>query len=129
MRYLCLIYHEEERTDALPDAVREELFCESIQFRQHLRDNGQEIVSSFLQPSAAAATIRVREGKLAITEGPFARTREQLGGFYLIEARDLNDAIRLASYMPPARVGCIEVRPLQDLPANLCDADERSVAP
>jgi hypothetical protein len=121
MRYLCLVYHEEEKFDALSETVQAELICETIEFRDQLRRGGYEIASSPLQPTKAATTIRVRNGTLTISEGPFAATREQLGGFYLIEARDLNDAIRVASRIPPARVGCIEVRPLQEWPADTCE--------
>ena|SRR5215218_1506448 len=121
MKYLCLVYHEEAKIDALSETVQAELICETMEFRDHLRRSGYEIASSPLQPVKAATTIRVRDGALAITEGPFAVTHEQLGGFYLIEARDLNDAIRIASRMPPARLGCIEVRPLQEFPVGLCE--------
>jgi hypothetical protein len=122
MKYLCLVYHEEAKIDALAETVQSELICETIEFRDHLRRSGYEIASSPLQPAKAATTIRVRDGTLAITEGPVATTQEQLGGFYLIEARDLNDAIRVASRMPPARIGCIEVRPLQEFPTAICEA-------
>jgi hypothetical protein len=119
MRYLCLVYHEEERIAALSEMIQAELTRETLEFRDQLRQSGYEITSSPLQPTNAAATVRVRDGILAISEGPFAATREQLGGFYLIEARDLNDAIRVASRMPPARFGCIEVRPVQDWPTDV----------
>lgn len=115
MKYLCLVYHEEAKIDALPANEYDELVHDVLDFRQELGQSGHLIASSPLQSVKSATTIRVRNGKLAITDGPFAETREQLGGFYLIEARDLNEAIRVASKMPPARLGSIEVRPLQEL--------------
>jgi hypothetical protein len=114
MKYLCLVYHEETKVNALPKREYDAIVSEVLGYREELRASGHYITSSPLQPVQMATTIRVRDGKVSITDGPFAETKEQLGGFYLIEARDLNDAIRLASKMPPARIGCIEVRPLQE---------------
>jgi hypothetical protein len=114
MKYLCLVYQEETKLDALSESEYDAVVSEVLDYREELRQSGHYIVSSPLQPVQMATTIRVRNGKVSITDGPFAETKEQLGGFYLIEARDLNDAIRLASKMPPARLGCIEVRPLKD---------------
>ncbi|MEA2584782.1 MAG: hypothetical protein QOF33_2867 [Thermomicrobiales bacterium] len=118
MQYLCLVYQEEAKVDALPEKEYDAIVDEVLDYREELRQSGHYILSSPLQSVQSATTIRVRNGKLAITDGPFAETREQLGGFYLIEARDLNDAIRVASKMPPARLGCIEVRPLKELNAE-----------
>jgi hypothetical protein len=114
MKYLCLVYHEETAVDALPAREYDAIVNEVLAYREDLRQSGHYIASSPLQPVQTATTIRVRGGKVSITDGPFAETREQLGGFYLIEARDLNEAIRLASKMPPARIGSVEVRPLMD---------------
>ncbi|MFL5806796.1 MAG: YciI family protein [Roseiflexaceae bacterium] len=114
MKYLCLVYHEETKVDALPKSEYDAIVSEVLDYREELRKSGHYIISSPLQPVQTATTIRVRDGKVSITDGPFAETKEQLGGFYLIEARDLNDAIRLASKMPPARIGCIEVRPIKE---------------
>ena len=114
MKYLCLVYHEEETIDALPAREYDAIVCEVLAYRDELRLGGHYITSSPLESVQAATTIRVRSGKVSVTDGPFAETREQLGGFYLIEARDLNEAIRLAAQMPPARLGCIEVRPLKE---------------
>ena len=114
MKYLCLVYHEEAKIDALPKSEYDAIVCEVLDYREELRHSGHYIASSPLEPVQAAATIRVRGGKVSITDGPFAETKEQLGGFYLIDARDLNEAIRLASKMPPARLGCIEVRPIKE---------------
>ena len=118
MQYLCLVYQEEAKLDALPASEYDDLVREVLDYREELRQSGHYIVSSPLQPVQTATSIRVRNGTLSITDGPFAETKEQLGGFYLIEARDLNDAIRVASNMPPARLGCIEIRPLKILRSN-----------
>ena len=115
MKYLCLVYHEEEKIDALPEADYTAIMQDVLDYREELRRSGHYIASSPLQSVRTATTIRVRNGQMSITDGPFAETREQLGGFYLIEATDLNDAIRVASRMPPARLGSIEVRPLKEI--------------
>ena len=114
MKYLCLVYHEEAKVAALPESDYQTLVNDVLEFREALRRGGNYITSSPLQSVQTAMTIRVRRNHVTITDCPFAETREQLGGFYLIEATDLNDAIRLASKMPPARIGRIEVRPLDD---------------
>jgi hypothetical protein len=85
-----------------------------VGYDELLREHGQFIACERLQPTHAATTVRLREGKVAVTDGPFAETKEQLAGFYLIEARDLNEAIRIAARIPPARLGCVEVRPVWD---------------
>jgi hypothetical protein len=114
VKYLCLVYHREAEIDALPGSEYDAIVNEVLDYREDLRQGGHYITSSPLQSVQAATTIRVRNGAMSITDGPFAETKEQLGGFYLIEARDLNEAIRLASRMPPARIGSIEVRPLKE---------------
>jgi hypothetical protein len=114
VKYLCLVYHEEAKIDGLPESEYDAIVNEVLDYREDLRQGGHYITSSPLQSVQAATTIRVRSGTMSITDGPFAETKEQLGGFYLIEARDLNEAIRLASRMPPARIGSIEVRPLKE---------------
>jgi hypothetical protein len=108
MKYLCLVYLEQEKLHAVPD--RECFDC-----GQGFRKSGLLVAAEALQPVDTATTVRVRNGKLSITDGPFAETKEQLAGFYLIEARDLNDAIHVASKIPPAREGSIEVRPVREL--------------
>ena len=113
MKYLCLIYHAPEAVSGLPEQAYEAMAGEVRAYRDELEQAGHHVASSSLQPVSAATTIRVRNGSLAIADGPFAETKEHLGGFYLIEARDLNEAIRLASRMPPARLGSIEIRPLK----------------
>ncbi len=114
MRYLCLIYPEEEALNALSEREYATIIEEVFAYREELRLSGHYIASSPLQPAEVATTLRVRNGRVSITDGPFAETKEQLGGFYLIEATDLNDAIRVAVKMPPARLGSIEVRPLRE---------------
>lgn len=118
MRYLCLVYYDEATIDAMPDGDYDAFVRDVVALREELRNGGHDIASSPLQPVRTATTIRVRHGQTCLTDGPFAETNEQLAGFYLIEAADLNDAIRLAAKMPPARFGSIEVRPLADLPAE-----------
>jgi len=108
MKYLCLVYLEEQKLHAVPD--RECAACGA-----DLRTNGTLLAAEALQPVETATTVRVRSGRVSITDGPFAETKEQLAGFYLIEARDLNDAIQVASKIPPAREGSVEVRPIREL--------------
>jgi hypothetical protein len=114
MKYLCLIYTEEREMYARPAAELEAIAGECVGYDEMLKQNGQFIACERLQPVSTASTIRLRDGKSSVTDGPFAETKEQLAGFYLIEARDLNEAIRLASRIPPARLGCVEVRPVWD---------------
>ena len=108
MKYLCLVYLEEEKLHAVPD--KECLACGTA-----LRESGKLVAAEPLEPVATATTVRIRNGKVSITDGPFAETKEQLAGFYLVDAKDLNEAIRVASNIPPARVGSIEVRPVREL--------------
>ncbi len=108
MKYLCLVYGEEEKIAAMDD--EECLACDGA-----LRASGYCIASEALEPVSTATTLRVRGGRLSVSDGPFAETKEQLAGFYLLEARDLNDAIQQAARIPPARVGCIEVRPIRPI--------------
>jgi hypothetical protein len=117
MKYLCLVYYDEKRLDALSKEEYDALVGEVLAYREVLRKSGHYIVSDGLQSVQTATTVRVRDGRVSTTDGPFAETKEQLGGFMLIEARDLNDAIRVAARIPPVRLGCIEVRPLRELAA------------
>jgi hypothetical protein len=112
MKYLCLIYGEEKNLEAMPIEELEAIAGECRAYDEALRKSGQLIACERLHPANTATILRFRDGKAAITDGPFAETKEQLGGFLLIEARDLNDAIRIASKFPPARLGCVEVRPI-----------------
>jgi hypothetical protein len=108
MKYLCLVYGEEQRLADMGDR-------ECLAFDTELRDRGQCIASEALESVATATTVRVRSGRLSVADGPFAETKEQLAGFYLIEARDLNEAIAVAAKIPPAQVGSIEVRPIRPI--------------
>ena len=108
MKYLCLVYSQEQVLEGVPDR-------DCVAYDTELRESGRCLASEALEPVATATTIRVRNGRVAITDGPFAETKEQLTGFYLIEAEDLNEAIRLASKIPPARVGSIEIRPVRPI--------------
>lgn len=112
MKYLCLVYSDEHNLHNLPDSPVD---SECMAYAESLANSGQMIAGQALQPVSTATTVRVRNGQMSVTDGPFAETREQLAGFYLVEARDLNEAIRIAAGIPPARVGSIEVRPIRDL--------------
>ena len=113
MKYMLLVYGDE---NALDDAEREECYKESTQLTHDLHAAGQYLAASPLYPTAMATSVRVREGKRLVTDGPFAETREQLGGYYLIAARDLDEAIAVAARIPLARLGTIEIRPVIELP-------------
>ena len=108
MKYLCLVYGEERALQGMDDR-----HC--VAFDEEVRQSGHCVASEALQPVASATTVRVRNGKLQVTDGPFAETKEILAGFYMIEARDLNEAIQIASRIPPAQVGSIEVRPIRPI--------------
>jgi hypothetical protein len=114
MKYLCLIYDEEARFGTMSKADGEALMQEYFAFTKEIRASGHHLGGSELQPTRSATTVRVRNGRLSATDGPFAETKEQLGGYYLVEAKDLNDAIQLAARIPGAKSGSIEVRPLQE---------------
>jgi len=111
MKYLCLIYFDEARLNALTDAEVADLTRECLAYDDAQREAGRYITSSPLAPVREAATVRVANGKLSVTDGPFAETKEQLGGFVMIEARDLNEAIAVAAKIPVGWLGCVEVRP------------------
>lgn len=115
MKYLCLVYFEEQTLDALSKRELDSLQRESLAYDEALQCNGHLIVAHALQPVRTATSLRRRNGKLSIIDGPFAETKEQLGGFVLIDADDLNDAIQAASKIPMARLGRIEVRPTWEL--------------
>jgi hypothetical protein len=117
MKYLCLIYNQEKNLDVLSKAEWRSLEDEYSAFTDAIRATGHHLGGEGLQPTRAARTVRVRNGKMSATDGPFAETNEQLGGYYLIEARDLNDAIQVASKIPSARMGSIEVRPIVEFGA------------
>jgi hypothetical protein len=115
LRYLCLVYLEESAVNALSRKELDSLRAEAQDYNDTLRRSGHYVASNALQPVQTATTIRSRDGRIFTTDGPFAETKEQLGGFLLIDARDLNDAIRVASRIPPGRLGCVEVRPVLEL--------------
>ncbi len=115
MKYLCLVYLEEKKLDAMSKTELDALIDERLAYDDVLRKSGHFIVAEPLQSVQAATTVRVRSGKVSITDGPFAETKEQLGGFFLINARDLNEAIQVAAKVPSARLGSVEVRPIWEL--------------
>jgi hypothetical protein len=108
MKYLCLVYGDEKEIGALTDD-------ECMAYDQSLRNAGRCLASEALQPVRTAVTVQVRNGKVSVRDGPYTETKELLAGFYLIDAVDLDDAIQVASQIPPARVGSIEVRPIREL--------------
>jgi hypothetical protein len=114
MKYLCLVYVEEKILHAMPQSERVVLSNESMAYCDGLQKNGQLIAASPLHPVETATTVRVRDGKTSTIDGPFAETKEQLGGYLLIDVKDLNDAVRIASNFPAAQYGSIEVRPLKE---------------
>lgn len=116
MKYLCLVYYDEAAMNALPSAEWDALNQECIRCGEGLRDSGNMLDGAALQSVTTATTLRLRGGKTHITDGPFAETKEQLAGFYLLEARDLNEAIQLAGKIPPVRYGSVEIRPVRELP-------------
>lgn len=112
MKYLCLVYSNEHDLHNLPDSPKDQ---ECFAYAQKLDGDGQLLAGQALASVSTATTVRVRQGQLSITDGPFAETKEQLAGFYLVEAADLDEAISIAAGIPPARVGSIEVRPVREL--------------
>jgi hypothetical protein len=112
MKYLCLIYDDEKKWGTMTKDQIDAMMAEYGAFTEGIKKSGQYIGGEPLQPTQTASTVRVRNGKVSATDGPFAETKEQLGGFYLIDAKDLNEAIQVASHIPSARTGSIEVRPI-----------------
>jgi len=113
MKYMLLVYLDEK---ALTDAERQDCYVKSAQLARDLSANGNYLSAGPLHPVATATSVRVREGKRLVTDGPFAETREQLGGYYLVEAGDLDEAMGIAERIPVARVGTIEIRPVLEIP-------------
>jgi hypothetical protein len=113
MKYMLLIYHEE---NALTDAEREQCYVDSAALARELHENGKFLGSNPLHPPATATSVRVRDGRTLVTDGPFAETREHLGGYFLIDARDLDEALGIAARVPVARRGTVEVRPVLEIP-------------
>jgi len=112
MKYMLLVYSDEK---VLTDSKRQECYAESIELTHQLKSSGKYLAANPLQPVATATTVRVRDGKPLVTDGPFAETREQLGGYFLVDAKDLDEALSIASRIPAARFGTVEVRPLVEL--------------
>jgi hypothetical protein len=123
MKYVCLIYDEETKLATMPKQESDAFMGSYFAFTQSITEGGQYVAGEALQPVHTATTVRMRHGKLTTTDGPFAETREQLGGFYLIEARDLNEAIQIAARIPSAHTGSIEVRPVVDFSQPDANAD------
>lgn len=115
MKYLCMVIIDEKKLNAMSSSERRKLDDESLEFDEALRKSGHLLAAQALQGVETATTIRAPGGKVSVTDGPFTETNEQIGGFVLIEARDLNEAIQLASKIPPMRLGCIEIRPIMEL--------------
>jgi hypothetical protein len=115
MKYLCMVFYDEKSLDALSPAELQALDDESLAYDDTLRRRGHFMAAQALESVQTATTVRVRNGKVSITDGPFAETNEQIGGFILIEAQDLNEAIQLAAKIPAIRLGGIEVRPIKTL--------------
>lgn len=115
MKYLCLIYLNEKDMEAMPAAEMNSLNARHLDFNNGLRKSGNWIQAEALEPAGATACVRVRQGKVSATDGPFAEAKEHVGGFYLIEARDLNEATEIASRIPSAAIGTVEVRPTRRL--------------
>lgn len=113
MKYMLLVYGSEQAWD---DASRQQCYEESVRLTHELKAAGQYLAAAPLHPVATATSVRVRDGKRLVTDGPFAETHEQLGGYYLVDARDLDEAIDIAGRIPPAKVGTIEIRPILELP-------------
>ena len=113
MKYMLLIYMDEQ---ALDEAERQHCYVESTQLAHDLKSNGQFLATSPLQPTSTATCVRVRDGKRLVTDGPFAEAREQLGGYFMVDAKDLDVAIGIAERIPGARVGAVEIRPVIEIP-------------
>ena len=115
MQYLCLIYEDEKEWQKMPSAQTEKVLGEYSAYTESVKRSGNYLGGHGLEASHTATTVRVRNGRVATTDGPFAETKEQLGGYYLLQARDLNEAIQLASRIPGARMGAVEIRPVMEV--------------
>ena len=115
MKYLLLVHHNEEAFGQFSEAARKGMLAESVQLAHTLHADGKYLSASPLQPVSTATVVRMRDGKASVTDGPFVETHEQLAGYFLIEARDKDDAINIAAQIPGARIGAVEVRPLNEI--------------
>jgi|SRR5580692_1687159 hypothetical protein len=118
MKYLCMVIVDEKKLDAMSESDLQALDDESLKYDDSLKKGGHFLAAQALESVNAATTVRLRNGKVSVTDGPFAETHEQIGGFILIEARDLNEAIQLAAHIPGGRLGGVEVRPVKELVAS-----------
>ena len=119
MKYLLLCCHEEKKVDSMSKSELDAIMEETMSYCEVLKKSGHLLGVEALEPIQTARSVKVQNGKLSVTDGPFAETKEQLGGFFLINARDLNEAIQVASRIPGARIGCVEVRPIAEDPQTL----------
>jgi hypothetical protein len=115
MKYILLVHHDEAAFDGIGKETQQRMLAESVQLTHQLHASGQYLSASPLEPAASAAIVRVRDGKPFVTDGPFIETREQIAGYFLIHAKDLDDAIGIATRVPGARIGTVEVRPLIEI--------------
>ena len=115
MKYLCLIYDDERTWATMPKAESDAYMGEYFAFTEGIRESGQYVAGEALQPVQTATTVRIRDGKLSTTDGPFAETKEQLGGYYVFDCADLDEALQWAAKIPSAKIGSIEVRPIMNV--------------
>jgi hypothetical protein len=115
MKFMLIVHHDEAVFGKIEKEKRQQMLAESIELTHQLHAAGQYMSASPLQPAATAVMVRVREGKPLVTDGPFIETREQIAGYFLIDAKDLNEAVRIATRVPGARIGTVEVRPLTEI--------------
>ncbi|HEX6997869.1 MAG TPA: YciI family protein [Gammaproteobacteria bacterium] len=116
MKYACLVYYREAEIGQMSPSDWHALNLRCVAFGKQITASGHRLGGGALEPTSTATTVRVRNGKVTATDGPFAETKEQLAGFYLIDAKDLDEAIEVASRIPPAQLGSIEIRPVRELP-------------
>lgn len=115
MKYMLLVHHDQESFRKRPEAERQQMIQESVQLAQQLYAGGQYLGAAPLHPTSETVCVRVRDGKAAVIDGPFAETREQLGGYFLVNAKDLDEAISIAARIPGARIGTVEIRPVTEV--------------
>ena len=125
MKYMLLIYGDEQ---ALSETERQECYAESTQLAHDIKSNGQYLAANPLHPTAMATSVRVRDGKRLVTDGPFAETREQLGGYFLIDAKNLDEAIGIAARIPGARIGTVAIRPVMEVAGLPTDCLDRRIS-
>ena len=115
MKYMLLVHHDEESFRKRPDTERQQMIQESVKLAQQLHASGHYLGAAPLHPTSETTCVRVRNGKSTVTDGPFAETREQLGGYFLVNAQDLDEAISIAARIPGARIGTVEIRPVTEV--------------